>query len=122
VLAQQEWNDPAIEEGLMLDYEGELVCGTASNVFIVRSGEVITPDLRYCGVRGVMRAAVIAAAMRLEFPVREEPLWPHDLDTATEVFVTNAVRGVRAIVALDEMTWPRGPITEALQRAAQSDA
>jgi UPF0755 protein len=36
VLAQMEWNDPAVAEGLMLDTEGELVCATSSNVFIVR--------------------------------------------------------------------------------------
>ena len=48
-----------IGEGLMLDTEGELVCGTASNVFMVRDGVLVTPDLRFCGVRGVMRAQVL---------------------------------------------------------------
>ena len=56
VLAQAEWDDEAIDEGLMLDTEGELVSGTASNVFLVREGVLVTPDLRFCGVLGVMRA------------------------------------------------------------------
>ena len=38
VLAQAEWRDETIDEGLMLDTEGELVGGTASNVFLVRDG------------------------------------------------------------------------------------
>ena len=43
VLAQAEWRDPAVAEGLMLDTEGELVCGTASNVFIGREGTLLHP-------------------------------------------------------------------------------
>ncbi|RLA00777.1 MAG: aminodeoxychorismate lyase, partial [Gammaproteobacteria bacterium] len=36
VLARQEWNDPNIMEGLMLDSDGDLVEGTMSNVFMVK--------------------------------------------------------------------------------------
>lgn len=119
VLAQLEWNDPAIAEGLMLDTEGELVCGTASNVFVVRAGVLTTPDLRFCGVAGVMRAKVLEAANRLGIPTSEEPLWPDDLQTATEVFVTNAVRGLRPIVALESMRWDRGPVVHNVSAALQ---
>ena len=105
VLAQAEWRDTAIAEGLMLDTEGELVCGTASNVFIVREGTLFTPDLRFCGVRGVMRAQVLRAARALNIPISEEPLWPDDLLQAQEVFVTNAVRGIRSVDQLDLTRW-----------------
>ena len=114
VLAQREWDDSQIDEGLMLDYEGELVCATAANVFLVRNAEIVTPDLRYCGVRGVMRDHVIRVAQQLDIAVHEEPLWPDDLSTASEVFLTNAVRGVRAVLSLDAMSWTRGPVTQAL--------
>lgn len=122
VLAQQEWNDASIAEGLLLDHEGELVCATAANVFVVQAGELRTPDLRYCGVRGVMRGAVIRHAMQLGIRVHEEPLWAHHLETADEVFVTNAVRGVRSIVALDEQTWHEGEVSEAIRKAVMADA
>jgi 4-amino-4-deoxychorismate lyase len=122
VLAQREWSDNQIEEGLMLDYEGELVCGTASNVFLVRGHELVTPDLRYCGVRGVMRGQVMQAAMTLGISVHEEPLWPDDVASATELFVSNAVRGIRAVVSLDSITWSRGPVTQALCEALNADA
>lgn len=117
VLAQSEWSDPAIDEGLMLDTEGELVCATSSNVFIVREGMVFTPDLRYCGVRGVMRGEVVRAAAKLGIAVSEEPLWPHDLEAANEVFLTNAVRGIRVVGSLDSRQWARGPVTAALKAA-----
>jgi 4-amino-4-deoxychorismate lyase len=122
VLAQREWNDAQIDEGLMLDYEGELVCGTSSNLFLVLGRELMTPDLRYCGVRGIMRGAVIQAATILGIPVHEEPLWPDNLEGASEVFVTNAVRGVRSVVSLDERSWPRGEVTQAIRKALELHA
>ena len=120
VLAQREWDDPAIDEGLMLDTEGELISATMSNVFIVKSGAIVTPDLRFCGVRGVMRGEVLRAAHELGIPASEAALRPYDVENADEVFVTNAIRGIRSVAALEstpESTlgpkhWPPGPITQ----------
>lgn len=117
VLAQAEWDDAGIGEGLMLDTEGELVCATASNVFILRSGTLLTPDLRFCGVRGVMRAQVLRAASESGIPVSEEPLWPSDVQSADEVFVTNAVRGIRSVRALGSQRWARFDCARTLQAA-----
>ena len=122
VLAQQEWHDSSIAEGFMLDHEGELVCATAANVFLVQAGELRTPDLRYCGIRGIMRDTVIRKATQLGMTVHAEPLRADDLEAADEVFVTNAVRGVRAVVALDRRTWQHGPVTETLRGAVTADA
>ncbi|HEY4368544.1 MAG TPA: aminodeoxychorismate lyase [Steroidobacteraceae bacterium] len=119
VLAQAEWDGIDIGEGLMLDTEGELVCGTASNVFVVRNGTLRTSDLRFCGVRGVMRGQVLRVADELGIPVLEEPLWPVDLEEASEVFVTNAVRGIRSIVALESLRWPSGPMARQLRQALE---
>ena len=89
----------------MLDTEGEVVCATSANVFVVRDGALVTPDLRFCGVHGVMRAQVLGAARQLRLSASEEPLWPHDLETASEVFITNAVRGIRSVASLDSLQW-----------------
>nr|WP_298727493.1 aminodeoxychorismate lyase [uncultured Steroidobacter sp.] len=105
VLAQSEWREGEADEGLMLDTEGEVVCATSANVFVVRDGALVTPDLRFCGVQGVMRGQVIKAAAKLKLAVSEEPLWPHDLETASEVFITNAVRGIRSVASLDSLHW-----------------
>lgn len=119
VLAQAEWQDESIDEGLMLDTEGELVCATAGNVFIVREGAVVTPDLRFCGVRGIMRTRVLRAASQLRIPTSEEPMWPYDLEAASEVFVTNAVRGIRSAAALGPLRWSGAPVADRLKAALQ---
>lgn len=115
VLAQAEWSDATIDEGLMLDTEGEVVSGTASNVFVVRDGTLLTPDLRFCGVQGIMRAQVLGIAQRLGMSTGVEPLWPKDLSTADEVFVTNAVRGIRSVGSLESMQWSRTTVADALK-------
>jgi 4-amino-4-deoxychorismate lyase len=119
VLAQSEWQDPAIEEGLMLDTEGELVCGTATNVFAIKDGVLMTPDLRFCGVRGVMRAQVLRAARELGLACEEAPLWPQDLAAASEVFITNAVHGIRSAFALGEMHWNEATVATRLAKSLE---
>ena len=117
VLAQREWREGECDEGLMMDTEGELVCATAGNVFAVRDGALITPDLRFCGVQGVMRAQVVKAAAELQIAVSEEPLWPENLAGASEVFITNAVRGIRSAAALDSLQWSETVVATRLARA-----
>ena len=117
VLAQMEWDDAAIGEGLLLDTEGELVSATAGNIFIARYDALLTPDLRYSGVRGVMRGQVLRAAVELGLSVSEEPLWPHDLEHATEVFITSALRGIRPVIALESRQWEAGPQARRLSAA-----
>ena len=114
VLAQSEWREGEVDEGLMLDTEGEVVCATSANLFVVRDNALVTPDLRYCGVRGVLRAQVIKTAVKLKIAVSEEPLWPHDLKTASEVFITNAVRGIRSVASLDSMQWSASDVATRL--------
>jgi 4-amino-4-deoxychorismate lyase len=119
VLAQTEPRSGDFDEGLMLDTEGEVVSATAGNVFIVRDGALCTPDLRFCGVRGVMRAQVLRTAGGLGHTVSEEPLWPHDVEQASEVFITNSVRGVRSVAALGDRRWAPGAVAQRLREALQ---
>jgi 4-amino-4-deoxychorismate lyase len=105
VLAQGEWAPSEADEGLMMDTAGEVVCATAANVFLVRQDILTTPDLRFCGVHGVMRAQVLEAAKAAGLTISIEPVWPDDFAEASEVFITNAVWGIRSVGSLDELQW-----------------
>ena len=97
VMACAEWNDPTVAEGLMSSVDGRLVCATAANFFLVRGGRLLTPDIRDCGVAGVMRAIVLDAAMELGLPAEVTDLDAADLEDAEEMFLTNAITGVRPV-------------------------
>ncbi len=100
VLARSEWRDPRIQEGLMRDHAGMIVCGTMTNVFASLRGRLITPALDRGGVNGVMRRWVLQHARDLGVNVAEGRLAISDLQKADEIFLTNAVVGIWPVAAL----------------------
>ncbi|HXG27715.1 MAG TPA: aminodeoxychorismate lyase [Nevskiales bacterium] len=115
VLARAEWSDLAIAEGLMRDADGRVIEGVASNLFIVRGGELLTPDLARCGIAGVAREMILEAAPAYTSAVHIRDLTPDELLAADECFVCNSVVGIWPVSTLDERRWPVGPVTRRLQ-------
>ena len=62
VLARREWDDESIFEGVTLDADGRVICGTMSNVFLIRDNRLVTPAITRCGISGVMRRHLLAVA------------------------------------------------------------
>lgn len=112
VLARAEWSDPAIDEGIMLASDGRVVECVAANLFLVADGMLITPDLADCGVAGTMRGRVLSAAATLGLNAAVRRVEVRDVETADEVFVTNAILGVAPVAAVTDrrLTAP-GPCT-----------
>lgn len=104
VLARAEWSDPAVAEGLMLDADGHVVEGVMSNLFVVRGGEVATPDLSRCGVAGVTRGLLLQSA-------RVAHLTLDDVRAADELFLTNSLIGIWPVRRLDGQDYAVGPVT-----------
>jgi 4-amino-4-deoxychorismate lyase len=104
VLARAEWSDARIWEGLMQDVDENIVCGTMSNLFLRRGYSLMTPVLDRCGVAGVMRRWILETAGDLRLsPVERRIRW-HDLSEAEEVFMSNAVVGLRSVGSLQRGT------------------
>lgn len=117
VLARAQWDGQDVAEGLMRDEAGHLVEGTMSNLFIVRDGAVITPDLSECGIAGVMRRTLMDHLSRQGRPVAERSLDQAVLSAADEVFVCNSVNGVWPVSEVAGVaSWPVGPVTRELQQ------
>ncbi len=94
VLARQEWSEPTVEEGLMLDAAGALVCGTMSNLFLVTESGLQTPLMDRCGVAGTARARLLEMAREAGLSIQERRLALDDLLRAQGAFLTNAIIGV----------------------------
>ncbi len=115
VLARGEWQDPGIADSLMYTSGGSLVSGTMSNVFMVRKGELHTPRLDRCGVAGVMRQAVLQVAAATGVAAQACTLRASDLESAEEIFLTNALIGIHPVREVDGTARSPGPVTRALQ-------
>ena len=120
VLARAEWRDSEHAEGLMLDQAGRVIEGVFSNLFLVRDGVLITPDLKRCGVAGVMRAELLFQAESLAIPTQITDVSLEQLQWADEVFICNSVYGVWPVRAYAALSWPVGPLTRKLQTIARA--
>lgn len=116
VEARREWSGGEIAEALMFSSSGRLISGVMSNVFLVAGGGLRTPLLDRCGVTGIMRTVVLREAARAGIAAEEAPLGAADLSGARELFLTNALIGVRPVRELDGRACEIGPLTRELQR------
>ena len=117
ILARLEWSDPGIAEALLFSSSGALVSGCMSNVFLVHGGRLSTPRLDRCGVAGVMREVVGRLALRHGIEFEQLPLDLEGLNAAEEIFLTNALTGIRPVRELEGRAVPPGPVTRQLQQA-----
>jgi len=124
VLARAEWDDEDIREGLMLDVNDRLVEGTMSNVFLVREGRLLTPELSQCGVSGIMRSVIMDVAEQARIAVETCTLTLADVRTADEVFICNSLIGIWPVTTIDTIgTYPVGPTSRKLgEQLQQFDA
>jgi 4-amino-4-deoxychorismate lyase len=113
VLARSELSQSDVAEGILLDPDDHVVCATSANIFLVLNGRLLTPRMDRCGVRGVMRAAVLQAFC----PLCEQRRIQLDmLPDAQEVFICNAIRGVIPLTRIEHWEYEIGPRTREVQQ------
>ena len=88
MLAVTEANRAGYDEAILLTAEGFVADGSGENVFIVKDGEIYTPDLSTSILPGITRDTVIQIAQDLGYRVHEKALIRSDLYLADEVFMT----------------------------------
>jgi 4-amino-4-deoxychorismate lyase len=111
VLGRSEWDDEAVFEGLMVDTDTRLICGTMSNVFIARQNVLITPAITRCGISGIMRQQIIGWLQDAGVACEVRDLEIEELRTADEVFLSNSQFGILPVSRCREFHWSVGPIT-----------
>lgn len=116
VLAATELNDGEFAEGILLDFVGNIIEGTRSNLFMLRNGVLLTPDLSRCGVAGVQRERVLEWAATRNVSCRVEPFGLEDMLSAEEIFLVNSIIGLWPVRELQHRNWNRHPIALQIQK------
>jgi len=117
LLAHAEAVDAGSDEAILLNVDGEVAECSASNIFIVEDGEIITPPIEAGILPGITRRVVIDLASSLGIKVAEEAVTVERLLNAEEVFITNSVIEIIPIASVDGRTvgaGSRGKVTERL--------
>ena len=104
---QQRWND-----SLILNSKNAVCESSIANVFIIKEGTVITPGLEESCVAGVMRRHLLATLPGLGYNVKEQTVTLTMLREADEIFLTNAVRGIRWVRNFEDVAYTNKKITE----------
>ncbi|MGI9222223.1 MAG: aminodeoxychorismate lyase [Woeseiaceae bacterium] len=121
ILARAEWDEADVFEGLTLDTDGRLICGTMSNVFIVSESRLCTPGITRCGVAGIMRARVMQRLRDAGVTCNVRDIAVDELRAASEIFLTNSQFGVLPVRRIDELEFEVGAITRQVQTLMAAD-
>lgn len=97
---RQCWND-----AIVLNTQSKVADTTIANLFIVKKGEIWTPSLDQGCVAGVMRTFLIQALQKEGILVKETVIDIAMLEDADEVFLTNAIRGLRWVGNLNNKVY-----------------
>lgn len=117
MLALREALDSGCDEALLLDNEGYVTEGSGENIFLIRNGDLITPDLT-SALDGITRATIFSFAEELGLKVTEKRITRDEVYIADEAFFTGTAAEVTPINELDGRiigSGARGPITEKIQ-------
>jgi branched-chain amino acid aminotransferase len=96
---------------LLLDPDGYITEGTGDNFFIVKNGEILTPEGRNI-LRGVSREYIFEIAKELGIPCKECNIEAYDVHTADEAFMTGTPFCILPTVSLQGLTIGTGKMGE----------
>ncbi len=119
ILAKREAEDKGGREAILLNMQGYLTEGTASNVFFVKEGVVLTPSLGSGILEGVTRGVVMDIVRREGIGLEEALFRPEDLIGSDEAFLTFTTAGVVPVHSVDGAViggGSAGPVTEMVMK------
>jgi branched-chain amino acid aminotransferase len=100
ILAAHYAKKTGLDDCLVLNSQNRLADSTIANLFYIRGGQFYTPPLSEGGVAGVMRRHLLEALPQAGYIVHQQPVYPEDILTADEVFLTNAIKGISWVRSL----------------------
>ncbi len=112
VLASIYKRNQGFGDALILNEEGFISEATSSNIFVYKNSKIITPPLEQACVEGVMRTTIIEIINEIGLSFEESKVSPGDLLQADEVFLTNAIVGIKWVKGFGEKKYSNKLSTE----------
>jgi branched-chain amino acid aminotransferase len=127
VVAVSEAYRQGADEALLANTVGELCEGTASNVFVERDGELVTPPLSSGCLAGITRELLLEWSAEAGHPVREAAPGELRYEVLDEVArgtahltMTGSIRNVAPVAAFDGADVVIGPLSAQAQQLFQA--
>ena len=117
VMAHDQAKNNGYQEAILLDTNGFVAEGSGQNIFIVKDGNLLTPELTCC-LNGITRRSVIQIAKDKGIDVQERQITRDELYTADEIFFSGTAVEITPIRSVDKVAigpGKRGEITTVIQ-------
>lgn len=114
-LSKHRAADRGYDDALMLDWRGQVAEATGANIFFIRNGEIHTPTPD-CFLDGITRRTVIALARTRGVNVIERAIWPEELESFEQCFLTGSAAEVTPVGSIGPWSFEVGALTRQLMQ------
>lgn len=114
-LSKHEAEARGYNDALMFDWRGQVAEATGANIFLVRDGKLYTPTPD-CFLNGITRRTVMDLAKRRGIEVVERAIWPEELESFEQAFLTGSAAEVTPIAEIGPWRFEVGSLTKQLQK------
>lgn len=108
------------DEAIAIDEHGHVSEGTVANLFIVRDGVLLTPDLATDILEGITRSTVLQLAKDMGIPVKERSIDRSELYMTDEAFMCGSSACVTPVLSVDRRTIGDGKIGTITKQLAEA--
>ena len=96
MMSKQHAEETGYDDAMMFDWRGQVAEATGANIFFVRDATVHTPTPD-CFLDGITRRTVMDLARRRGAEVIEREIWPDELESFEQAFLTGTAAEVTPI-------------------------
>ena len=114
-LSKKHADERGYDDALMFDWRGQVAETTGANIFFVKESRLYTPTPD-CFLDGITRRTVIDLARRRDIEVVERAIWPDELESFEQMFITGSAAEVTLIRSAGPWNFEIGELSRQLQR------
>jgi branched-chain amino acid aminotransferase len=114
-LARQAAETRGYDDAMMLDWRGQVAEGTGANIFFLRDRVLHTPTPD-CFLNGITRQTVMDLARRRGVEVVERAIWPEELDSFEQCFLTGSAAEVTPVLSAGPWNFEVGDFTRQMRK------
>ena len=114
-LSKKHADDRGYDDALMFDWRGQVAEATGANVFFVRDGSLHTP-VPDCFLDGITRRTVMDLARRRGIEVLERSIWPDELESFEQMFITGSAAEVTFVQSVGPWNFEIGELSRQMAK------
>jgi branched-chain amino acid aminotransferase len=112
-LSKKHADDRGYDDALMFDWRGQVAEATGANAFFIRDSKLYTPTPD-CFLDGITRRTVIDLAQRRGVEVVDKAIWPEELESFEQMFITGSAAEVTFIQSAGPWNFEIGELSRRL--------